>query len=543
MADLKFRNLEATPEERAALATVIAADFGLVRPTHRHLLLPALHALQDRVGWISEAGLDELCRRIHVAPAEAYGVATFYSLLALKEQPPARTHACIDLACQLAGATVGSGEHRSPCLGLCDQAPAKLTITAGAAPTYGIDAAAGGGVIEAGPLLARVGVVDPSSLDDHIAQRGHLALRAAVAMGAAAVINLVKASNLLGRGGAAFPAGRKWEAVAKHVGVAHELVGNADESEPGTFKDRVLLEGDPYAVIEAMTIAGFTTGTERGWIYLRGEYLVARDRLAHAIAECRARGLLGENVMGKGFRFDIELFRGAGAYICGEETAIFNSIEGFRGEPRAKPPFPVDVGLFGRPTLVNNVETLVNVTSILNAASSGIEWTETKLFCVSGRVARPGVYEVPSGMTLRSLLNRAGAIDTIQAVLLGGAAGAFATPAELDVALSFDGVRSIDATLGSGVVMVLAQGDDMGAFLRRVAEFFADESCGQCVPCRVGAVRQVELLQRAADGPLETERHQELTNVMQDASICGLGQTAANAIQSAIRKGLYGGHR
>ena len=542
MADLKFRNLEATPDERAALDTVIEADLGLVRPTHRHLLLPALHALQDRVGWISPAGLDEACRRLHVAPAEAYGVASFYALLSLDPQPPVRTHVCIDLACRLAVADpVGPGEHPSPCLGLCDRAPAKLTIAAGPIPSFTIDASPGGGVIEAGPLLRRIGQVDPSSLADHLADRGHAALRAAVAMGAEGVIERVKTSNLLGRGGAAFPAGRKWEAVARHVGVAHELVCNADESEPGTFKDRVLLEGDPYAVIEAMTIAGYATGTERGWIYLRAEYLVARHRLAHSIAECRTNGLLGDDVMGLGFRFDIELFCGAGAYICGEETAIFNSIEGYRGEPRSKPPFPVDVGLFGRPTLVNNVETLVNVIPILQAASDATVWAETKLFCVSGRVSRPGVYEVPFGTTLRSLIDRAGTTEDVQAVLLGGAAGAFATPAELDVPLSFDGVRTIDATLGSGVVMVLAYDDDMGAFLRRIAEFFADESCGQCVPCRVGAVRQVELLERATHTAFETDRHQELTQVMQDASICGLGQTGANAIQSAVRKGLYRG--
>ena len=551
--DLRFRNIEASEDESAALDAFLAGVTGSasgsladtpLRYSHRHLLLPALHALQDRMGWISAGGLDELCRRLHVPPADAYGVASFYSLLALQEQPPTRTHTCIDLACQLSGAIVGPDEHASPCLGLCDQAPAKLTIAAGAAPSFSVAVAPGGGVIESGPLLRRVGEIDPLSLDEHLATGGHAALRTAVAIGGSAVIQLVHDAKLLGRGGAAFPAGRKWEAVARHIGVAHELICNADESEPGTFKDRVLLEGDPYAVIEAMTIAGFATGTERGWIYVRAEYPVARDRLSHAISECRARGLLGPDVMGLGFDFDIQVFRGAGAYICGEETAIFNSIEGYRGEPRAKPPFPVDVGLFGRHTLVNNVETLMNVLPIIGASTTGDNWQETKLFCVSGRVTRPGVYELPFGITLRELLDRAGATAEIQAVLLGGAAGAFVTPDELDVPLTFDGARDVRATLGSGVVMVLSAGDSMPRFLHRIAEFFADESCGQCVPCRVGAVRQVELLDRViapsngARGALDHGAHDELTRVLQDASICGLGQTAANAVQSAIQKGL-----
>ncbi len=244
-------------------------------------------------------------------------------------------------------------------------------------------------------------------------------------------------SKLLGRGGAAFPAGRKWEAVARQPNHPHELVCNADESEPGTFKDRVLMEGDPFGVLEAIIVAGVTVGAEHGWIYLRGEYPLARQRLQHAIDECRAFGYLGDDVMGRGVRFDVEIFRGAGAYICGEETAIFNSIEGQRGEPRNKPPFPVDAGLFGHPTLVNNVETLVNVLPILlhggaTYAATGTDGsTGPKLFCLSGKVAVPGVYEVPFGTTLGELLARAGGVAggrPLQAVLLGGAAGGFVGP-------------------------------------------------------------------------------------------------------------------
>jgi NADH-quinone oxidoreductase subunit F len=310
----------------------------------------------------------------------------------------------------------------------------------------------------------------------------------------------------------------------------------------------VIMEGDPFSLIESMVIAGFATGCERGYLYIRGEYPLATERLENAIRRCYERGFLGENVLGDGVRFDIELRRGAGAYICGEETALLNSIEGGRGEPRNKPPFPTQVGLFGQPTVINNVETLVNVIPILieggrNFASMGTERsTGTKLFCISGHVVRPGVYEVPFGMTLRELIVLAGGpggSGRIQAVLLGGAAGAFVTPDQLDVPLTFEGTRSAGAALGSGVVMLFDDTVDLRQVLRRIAQFFRDESCGQCVPCRVGTVRQEELLARlAANHPLEDELGllRELGQVMRDASICGLGQTASSAIESALAR-------
>jgi NADH-quinone oxidoreductase subunit F len=331
----------------------------------------------------------------------------------------------------------------------------------------------------------------------------------------------------------------------------HYLVCNADESEPGTFKDRVLLEGDPFAVLEAMTIAGWATGCERGYVYLRGEYPRALDTLERAIANAYDRGFLGRDVMGHGFTFDVEIRRGAGAYICGEETAIFNSIEGFRGEPRNKPPFPVEVGLFGKPTVVNNVETLVNVLPILERggasyAAIGTERsTGTKLFAVSGSVRSPGVFEVPFGVTLAELLELAGGLPpdrALQGVLLGGAAGAFVAPDGLDVPLTFEGAAAAGATLGSGVVMVVDDSVEMTGFLLRIAAFFRDESCGQCVPCRVGTVRQEEILERLAAGkPLGSQADElallaDVAAVMKDASICGLGQTAASAIDSALKR-------
>jgi NADH-quinone oxidoreductase subunit F len=325
-------------------------------------------------------------------------------------------------------------------------------------------------------------------------------------------------------------------------------VCNADESEPGTFKDRVLLEYDPFGLIEAMTIAGYATGCERGYLYIRGEYPLATRRLEHAIAGARTHGYLGDDVAGDGFAFDIELRRGAGAYICGEETALLNSIEGHRGEPRNKPPFPSVSGLFGKPTVINNVETLYNVLEVLDIGGSafarigGGRSTGTKLFCVSGAVATPGVYEVPFGATLRELLDLAGGVrGELRTVLLGGAAGGFVLPDQLDVPLTLEAAREIGATLGSGVVLAFDTRTDLTATLRRIAAFFRDESCGQCVPCRVGTVRQEESLARltrgAPPGP-ELALLDDLARVMQDASICGLGQTAPAAVMSALRLGL-----
>ena len=618
----------ASPVERAAVDAVLGPatsgwsggrrdarlDGHVARGGHeargrRDLLLPALHALQDRVGHITQPGLNYVCRRLAVPPAEAYGVATFYALLTTTPRPPAVAHVCDDIACRLAGAEAICGDLertlgpagtpardgtmawlRSPCLGRCELAPAALLTVAGATPVREelapVDAAGIVGRLEAslaGPrastagaaaglkavtasvpqagqpglrLLERVGVVDPGSLDDYRAHGGCRALANAIAMGAEAAIREVSDSKLVGRGGAAFPTGRKWAAVAAQAAQPHYVVCNADESEPGTFKDRVLMEADPFAIVEAITIEGFATAASRGYLYIRGEYPLAEARLAAAIEAARAAGLLGDDVAGSGWAFDVELRRGAGAYICGEETALFESIEGKRGEPRNKPPFPVEVGLFGKPTAINNVETLVNVLLILGDgdgvgggaryAATGTEGsTGPKLFCLCGHVARPGVYEVPFGTTLRELLELGGGVPggrAIRAILLGGAAGVFVGPDALDVPLTFEGTRAVGATLGSGVVMVFDEAADLVGTLRRIAAFFRDESCGQCVPCRVGTVRQEELLARLADGAGIRTRGEELAlladigRAMRDASICGLGQTASSAIESAFRQ-------
>ncbi len=561
----------------------------------RNQLLPALHAVQEHLGWISPGALNYVCERLTVPPADAYGVVTFYALFSLEPRPPRVVHVCDDLACRCRGSdaliakleerfgpegTVGqvgavaSTWYRSPCLGQCDRGPAALLTLAGGAPeehvlapVRDVLAALDGVAVAVDPaasvpqrgeptlrLLRRVGAVDPRSLDDYRAHGGYAALRRAFELGPDGVIREVVDSRLLGRGGAAFPTGRKWEAVAHQPVQPHYLVCNADESEPGTFKDRVLMEGDPFSLIEAMTIAAYATNCARGYVYLRGEYPQAHAILEHALTEARSRGFLGGDVLGHGFSFDIEVRKGAGAYICGEETAIFNSIEGFRGEPRNKPPFPVDEGLFGKPTVVNNVETLVNVLDIVLEggpayAQIGTEAsTGTKLFCVSGHVERPGVYEVPFGATLGEILALAGGVDggrALQAILLGGAAGGFVKPDELDVPLTFEGVRVAGTALGSGVVLVFDDTVDLPRMLMRIAAFFRDESCGQCVPCRVGTVRQEEALARLLSGKTrgdELALIAEVGQCMRDASICGLGQTASSAIESAIgRLGVFDG--
>ena len=598
----------AAVESAAADRPTRSVHAGHAARSRRHLLLPLLHAVHDVEGWLSEGALNHVARTLQVPPAEVYGVATFYAMFSVEPRAPRVVHVCDDVACgpnggeeivaaltETLGPAAGNGEAdpaggagdperpgacwvRSPCLGLCERAPAVLhqragepdlsqapatpegTVAAATAPfdTAGTQASAADDAFadtavsapqtrtgERLRLLRRVGAVDPSSLDDYRSRGGYAALRRAVDLGPTRVIAELKDSSLTGRGGAAFPTGVKWEAVAQSPERPHHLVCNADESEPGTFKDRVLMEGDPYGLVEAMTIAGYVTGATVGHLYLRGEYPLATRRLQDAIAAARARGYLGADVMGEGFAFDIELRRGAGAYICGEETALLESIEGYRGEPRNKPPFPAQQGLFGKPTAINNVETLYNVLEILDiggrafAAVGGDRSTGSKLFCVSGAVGTPGVYEVDFGTTLRELLELAGgARGTLRTVLLGGAAGGFVMPDDLDVPLTLEGARDIGATLGSGVVLVFDTAADLTGTLRRIAAFFRDESCGQCVPCRVGTVRQEEALARLErDTPIgsrETELAllDDLARVMRDASICGLGQTAPSAVSS-----------
>jgi NADH-quinone oxidoreductase subunit F len=390
-------------------------------------------------------------------------------------------------------------------------------------------------------------VVDPESLDSYCDTGGFEILAKAREMGPDAVIEELKKSNLRGRGGAAFPIGIKWEGVRDAPGDEKFVIANGDESEPGTFKDRLIMEGDPFAIVESMAVYGFVTGASKGFVYVRGEYPVAERRLTAAIDQSREAGHLQG--------FTLEVRRGAGAYICGEETALFASIEGHRGEPRQKPPFPTQSGVFGKPTGINNIETLLAALHVIEVggdafAAIGTEQsTGPKLFCVSGAVARPGVYEVAFGATLSELLDLAGGMRGdrgLGAVLMGGAAGVFADSSAMDVPLTFEDTRAAGTTLGSGSMIIFDDQTDFGPVLRRIAQFFRDESCGQCVPCRIGTVRQEEALARLSVGqPLdsvgeERKRLDDLAVVMTDASICGLGQTASTAVQSAMRLGLTG---
>jgi NADH-quinone oxidoreductase subunit F len=630
--DIKLMAAPASPEERAAVDALLGAPqsqweggeridpreghvgyTGAAVRARRHLLLPALQAVQGSIGWISEGAMDYVCERLNVPPADAWGVATFYALLGTTPRPRAVLHVCDDIGCKAKGADrvcaalekkfgaghghgpEGDSTHvdpdsmtwmRSPCLGMCDHAPAAFVQVAQPAGAFEhlmpIDAKAAVMYVEksaeilrdremgfvgvtemarptvvGGPLLDRIARAVPVTLDSYRASGGYTALPRAIEMGPDAIIKHVTDSKLMGRGGAAFPTGRKWAAVASQPVKQRYLICNADESEPGTFKDRVLLEHDPFAIVEAMTIAAFATRCRQGYLYIRGEYPHGAAQMQAAMDAARGAGLLGENILGSGVGFDIEIRKGAGAYICGEETAIFNSIEGYRGEPRNKPPFPVQAGLFGKPTVVNNVETLANIPLIINRGGeafakigTGGMSTGTKLFCLSGNVQKPGVYEVEFGATLRDLIGMAGGVDTgrtIQAILLGGAAGVFLRGDELDIPLTFEGVRAAKATLGSGVIMVFDDTVDMKDIVLRIAAFFRDESCGQCVPCRVGTVRQEEALHRIMKGatrggvPAEVALLNEVGTHMTDASICGLGQTAYAAVESAIyRLGVFG---
>jgi NADH-quinone oxidoreductase subunit F len=578
--DLRLMLDRPSEVERAAVDALLGPEDGVdgrvvygghAARAQRHRLLPALHAVQDASGSISKGALAYICDRLSIPPAEAYGVATFYALFDVDGVGGPSIHMCDDIVCAQYGAEelcasldeAGTTYERSPCLGQCDRPPAAMfhqpgtgygnaaPVTAGSVGTPVFDELPVGAVHQDPAdltLMRRIGVVDPMSIDSYRDHGGFTVLEKGRAMGADAVIEELKKSNLRGRGGAAFPIGVKWDGVRNAAGAEKYVIANGDESEPGTFKDRLLMEADPFALVEAMTLFGFATGAGHGFIYVRGEYPTAESRLENAIARTRDAGLFGDS-------FNLEVRRGAGAYICGEETALFASIEGMRGEPRQKPPFPTEAGVFGKPTGINNVETLLAALEVIRvggeefAAIGTGQSTGPKLFCASGAVAKPGVYEVPFGTTLGDLLELAGGVregKDLGAVLMGGAAGVFADRTALEVPLTFEDTRAAGTTLGSGSIVFFDADTDFGPVLRRIARFFRDESCGQCVPCRIGTVRQEEVLARLEAGsPLgalaaERARLDDLARVMTDSSICGLGQTAASAIQSAMRLGLRG---
>ena len=528
-------------------------------PLGRTGLLPALHAAQNIYGWLPEPVAAEVSKTLRVPLADVHGVIEFYSMYYNKLTGKNVIRVCTDPACGLRDADgllkklCGQFDvepHQthpkldltiepSPCLGLCDQVPAVL-VTKGsdAFEDFGVDKSYRpkspvGGTLR---LLTKNCGGETTSLKKY---GEYAALKKAKSMSREEVVNEIKASGLVGRGGAAFPTGIKWEGALKAEGDAKYVICNADESEPGTFKDRILMLDDPHQMIEGLSIAAYAIGAQKGYIYIRGEYPYIVPVLENAVNEARVAGYL-ENL-------DIEIRVGAGAYICGEETALFESIEGKRGFPRVKPPFPTTYGVFGKPTVINNVETLCNVPLIISIGSAEYRKIGTekspgpKLFCVSGDVTNPGLYEVAFGATLREVLEMAGGVPSgknLKSVLFGGAAGAFATSEHLDVKMTFEDLRASGLPLGSGVVMVFDETRDMRDVLKRLGHFFAHESCGKCYPCQMGTQRQKEILDRVAEGKvLEGDfiRLQDVGWTMTDASLCGLGQTAASAVLSAMK--------
>jgi NADH-quinone oxidoreductase subunit F len=551
----------------------------------RDALLPLLHEAQAINGWLPREVQSAISRTLQIPLADIHGVIEFYTMF--YNRPTARQviRVCESTSCHLAGATaviraiesklgLKPGETSDdgrltyelvPCLGMCEHGPNALNglRTAGQLTTATVDEFLAGASPEprakvyGEPLLAlgRVGKIDPLSLDDYTGYGGYVGLRKALGMQPEEILSAYKSGEILGRGGAMFPLGLKAELVrnAPADPVRKHVVVNADESEPGTFKDRTIMEEDPFSVIEAATLVAYAVGAENGWVLVRGEYPRSYARLSRAIEQARAAGFLGRDIMGfKGFHFDVEMRLGAGAYICGEETALFEAIEGKRGFPRIKPPYPTTNGLFNQPTAINNVETLVMA---LAAFSLGLdEWCKlgtegspgTKLFCLSGHIEKPGTYEIPFGLTIRELIEMAGGVPggkSIKGILIGGAAGAFIGPDKLDMRLTYEDARANNVPLGSGSLVIFDETADLRQALSQLGQFFTHESCGKCFPCQLGTQRQMEILQRIAgangsgNGTVRSGDKQALLDIgltMTETSLCGLGQTAASAVMSAI---------
>ncbi len=396
--------------------------------------------------------------------------------------------------------------------------------------------------------LRNCGFIDPANIDEYIARDGYMALGKAVTdMTPDTVIQEVKDSGLRGRGGGGFPTGLKWQFAKSYDADQKYVICNADEGDPGAFMDRSILEGDPHSVIEAMAICGYAIGATIGRVYIRAEYPLAIKRLQYAIDEARNYGLLGEDILGSGFEFDIELTLGAGAFVCGEETALIHSMEGKRGEPTTKPPFPAESGYWGKPTNVNNVETFANIPVIL---LKGADWfssigteksTGTKVFALAGKINNVGLIEVPMGTTLREVIyDIGGGIKDgkkFKAVQTGGPSGGCLTEKDLDTPIDFDNLIAKGSMMGSGGMIVVDEESCMPAMAKFYLEFTEEESCGKCTPCRIGTKRLSELLELVCNGKAEMRHLDELkrlSRVIKDTSLCGLGQTAPNPILSTM---------
>ncbi|RME71334.1 MAG: NADH-quinone oxidoreductase subunit E [Chloroflexi bacterium] len=580
-----WQELGGVSPEDAALEKLLAerpALWGLNLPDRSHLL-EILHEAQALYGgWLPRRVVSRIARGLNLPEAEVYGVTEFYTMFYTRPVGKKIIRLCQDAPCAVRGGeavmsalcrhlqirpgeTTPDGEFTIEpvrCLGLCDHAPAalvnhtrhfdltpeRISFLLLNRPEHSQTESRVGGLVKL--ALSDVGVVDPTSLDDYRTQGGLSALRKVLReMSPRQVIEAIKESKLVGRGGAAFPTGLKWEYTANNPPGPRYVICNADESEVGAFKDRVLMDHDPFRVLEGLIIACYAVGAEQAFVYVRGEHRTGYERFAHAVQALEAAGWLGDNIQGSGFSCRIAVRRGAGAYVCGEETALMESIEGKRGFPRLRPPFPTTSGLWGCPTVINNVETFAKVPSIIihgghwyNALGTD-ESAGTKLFAVSGSVVRPGVYEVPFGVTLRHLIyDLAGGLRpgrALQGVLTGGAAGTFLKPEHLDTPLTFEDFRTVGGTVGAGTMMVFDDTVDLHAVLASIADFFAHESCGKCYPCQMGTQRQAEILARIRNGhkqPEDVPTLLELIQVMTDTSICGLGQAAGWAFADAVKR-------
>ncbi|WP_018962528.1 NADH-quinone oxidoreductase subunit NuoF [Coprothermobacter platensis] len=398
-------------------------------------------------------------------------------------------------------------------------------------------------------VLRNCGIIDPEDIEEAIAMGAYEALgKVLTTMTPEQVIHEIKKSGLRGRGGGGFPTGQKWDFAYRQKETPKYVVCNADEGDPGAFMDRSVMEGDPHAVLEGMAIAGYAIGAEHGVIYVRAEYPLAVKRLQIAIKQAKEYGLLGENIFGTGFNFDVEIRFGAGAFVCGEETALLNSVMGRRGEPRPRPPYPAVKGLWEKPTIINNVETLANVPAIIN---NGSEWfanigTEkskgTKVFALTGKVNRTGLIEVPMGTTLREIIfDIGGGIPDgkkFKAVQIGGPSGGCIPEQHLDTKIDYDSLISLGAMMGSGGLVVMDEDTCMVNVAKFFLEFLVDESCGKCAPCRIGTKRMLEILDKITSGkgePEDIDRLEELATTIKDTALCGLGQTAPNAVLSTLR--------
>jgi NADH-quinone oxidoreductase subunit F len=558
---------------------IAEVDEAMARFNHqKHGLIEVLLATQKAFGFVSRDMMDYISTSLRVPLSEVYGVATFYDAFDIDESATTDCHICTGPSCSIAGAEevfaevcdrVGVSEqrklskdgqykvHRSTCLGLCDQAPAALVndkaqVHIGQGEVTSLlkgqlrspELRIQGAVRE---ITGSIGRIPATDLDAHIQEGAFAALdKALFKMTPDQVIKEVKESRLSGRGGAGFSTGLKWELARKAQGKSKYVVCNFDESEPGTFKDRVMMEGDPYRVLEGLMIGAYATSAHTGYIFVRGEYPHAQKIIEEAVNELYAEHMLGKHILDSNFDLDIEIRRNAGAYICGEETALFEAIEGKRGHPRPKPPFPTQRGLFGQPTAINNVETLAVVPSLI---THGGEWFQQwgteksvglKLFCLSGHVNNPGLIEAPYGVSVRALVEEFGGgfMGDPQAVLVGGAAGGFLTPNELDVPLTNEDLAKYDVPIGSGAIMVFSHSVDMWQVVEQLASFFVHESCGQCAPCRIGTKQIYKVLHNINQGmgtKAEIHKAKKLGETIKATCVCGLGMTAANPFLSHLQ--------